>query len=570
MDSRAPSRSCRFVRLPFDTCPPISPGVFLPSLKETSLKALATTALILGLVPICLCEDTNFAVTAITRTVEDSVSLHWRSETNAVYRIQFASELATNTTWETLYDNYPSHGATTFWTDQGDWVTNPEVLHPSKAQKRFYRIVKIGTNVAPPQVSIVFPTNGAVISGEVTVAMTATGAAPIATLALFVDGEEFESFSGDQTNVIINTCEWANGPHTLFAVAADATGIETTPSTNAVGAQYAASPYVTVLFSNYVSRFWFSEPRFEPELGETQHISAVFAADSDWTLTIRDVASNAVRTVTGTGTTMNFAWDGTGDGGSPLPIGLYDVEVFAMARPPANGSGPARPQRRRSYRVKGSPGTYGIAYQGHHPNPPIGSFTRPTNGLGGYVALDPNYQLPYGPIRRAGEIATKFAGAMDAGGWKPGFKLGNDSLRASHLRKPSKGGSSKFNEVNIGLLVGHGIRGTSGDFTIAANGPLQIYFPIWNTGQPNYDWVRFSECSFGSTNLRWMAIFACNILHDDNYQDMWDKLVLPINDDLHLLLSARTSVYMYPEFGRKWAQAMLGKEPGGVRTVREA
>lgn len=101
------------------------------------MKALATTALILGLVPICLCEDTNFAVTAITRTVEDSVSLHWRSETNAVYRIQFASELATNTTWETLYDNYPSHGATTFWTDQGDWVTNPEVLHPSKAKSGF-------------------------------------------------------------------------------------------------------------------------------------------------------------------------------------------------------------------------------------------------------------------------------------------------------------------------------------------------------------------------------------------------------------------------------------------------
>jgi Family of unknown function (DUF6345) len=75
--------------------------------------------------------------------------------------------------------------------------------------------------------------------------------------------------------------------------------------------------------------------------------------------------------------------------------------------------------------------------------------------------------------------------------------------------------------------------------------------------------VRLSECDFGSSNLRWMAIFACNILYDDNYQDMWDKRVLPINDDLHLLLSARTAVYMWPNFGEFWANDMLGKERGG-------
>lgn len=67
-----------------------------------------------------------------------------------------------------------------------------------------------------------------------------------------------------------------------------------------------------------------------------------------------------------------------------------------------------------------------------------------------------------------------------------------------------------------------------------------------------------------------MAIFACNVLHEENYLDMYDKLVLPINDDLHLLLSARTSVFMYPTFGRKWAQAMLGKERNGIQTVKEA
>jgi hypothetical protein len=67
-----------------------------------------------------------------------------------------------------------------------------------------------------------------------------------------------------------------------------------------------------------------------------------------------------------------------------------------------------------------------------------------------------------------------------------------------------------------------------------------------------------------------MAIFACNILHDDNYQDMWDKLVLPINDDLHLLLSARTSVYMWPNVAELWARDMLGKERGTPRSLVDA
>jgi hypothetical protein len=545
------------------------------------MKTLATVGLVLSVISSALCQNTNFAVTAVTRTVENSVTLRWNSETNAIYRIEFAPELSTSTVWKTLYDNYPSHGTNTFWTDQGDWATAPEVLHPSKEQRRFYRAVKTGTNVAPPQVTIISPTNGVVVSGDVTVSMIATGASPIASITLFVDGEAFDSINGDETNLVINTCEWANGPHTLFAVAEDATGVETTPSRNSVGAQFAASPYVSVLFSNYISRFWFSEAFFEPELGETQHISAVFPTNSNWTLTILDSSSNAVRTVTGTGTTMQFAWDGKGDGGASLPNGLYDFEVTATATNSGFSilatSGTSGTTRRVPRRVKGKVGTFGIAYQGHHPDGPIAGFTAPPNQPSGFITLagpspGVQYAIPYGPIGRAKEIAEKFAKAMSGGGWKtqPPFPLGNNDLLASHFRKPSKGGSSKFNDVNIGLYVGHGLRGLTGDRTIAATLPLQTYIPIYKTGASNYDWVRLSECDFGSANLRWMALFGCNLLHDDNYQDMYNKLVLPINNDLHLLLSARTSVFMYPEFGRKWAQAMLGKERGGIQTVKDA
>jgi hypothetical protein len=521
------------------------------------------------------CSATNaFQVVAITKTVEGSVTIRWNSECNALYRIDYAPSLSTNTAWQTLYDNYPSQGTSTFWTDGGNWVTEPPIDHPSKVQQRFYRVAKTGTNIAPPQVTIVSPTNGVVLSGDVTVSIVATSASSVALITLFVDGEEFDSIDGDQTNLVINTCEWANGPHTLFAVATDGTGVETTPSTNSVSVQYAASPYVTAVFSNYVSRFWFSQPFFEPELGETQQISAVFTTNSNWTLTILDASSNAVRTVTGTGATMNFAWDGTGDGGSSLAAGLYDFAISATTTgfaPLEDDDPTSSTSRRRSHRVRGKAGTFGIAYQGHHPNPTIGSFTRPSNGLGGFVTLTPNYALPYGNIKNAANIVNNFASAMSRGGWRSGFPpLGNDALTGANLRMPSKGGSNTFNQVNVGLLVNHGIRGSSGDYTISASGPLETYIPIYKTGASNYDWVRLSECDFGGSNLRWMAIFACNILYDDNYQDMYNKVVLPIDDNLHLLLSARTSVFMYPEVGRKWAQAMLGKEPGGIRSVRDA
>jgi Family of unknown function (DUF6345)/Bacterial Ig domain len=508
------------------------------------------------------CSATNaFQVIAITRTVEDSVTVKWNSECNANYRIDFASELSTNTVWQTLYDNYPSHGTTTFWTDQGDWIATPEILHPSKERKRFYRVVKTGTNSAPPQVTITYPTNNVVLSGDVTVSVTATGASDIAGIKLFVDGEEFGSISGDETNFVINTCEWANGSHTLFAVAEDTTGVPTTPSTNNISPQFAASPYVTPTFSNYISRFWFSEPFFEPELGETQHISAVFTTNSAWTLTIFDSSSNIVRTATGTGTRLDFNWNGTGTSNSTLSAGLYD---FAISATPTNsGFGPldedptSGTTRRRSHRVRGTVGTFGIAYQGHHPTSG-GSFHRPTNGLGGYVNVYHSY-LPYGPVGTADAMVEGFASAMTSKGWRMKFKSYNDGLASSYLRKPSKGGTSIFEQVNIGFMVLHGTRGTTPDYTVAASGPLETYWATWHTGATDYDWVRISDCEFGSsTNLRWMASATCSILYADNFWDMWDKVVLPVGDNLHSFLSAHSSMRAHPKLGEIWAKKMNG------------
>jgi hypothetical protein len=367
-----------------------------------------------------------------------------------------------------------------------------------------------------------------------------------------------------------------NGPHTIFAVAQNTTVAPATEVNADVRNAFAASPIVSVIFSNYVSRFYFSEPFFEPELGETQNISAVFAANSDWTLTITDPSGATNRTVSGTGATMNFAWDGKGNGGVTLSNDAYDFTLTASAASllASSTGGTATSPLTKAKKVKGKVGTVGIAWQGHHPdNCPVSSYHAPANApFFPSISISGNC-MPYPKLNPfAANLANNFAKRMSKSGWGTAVKLGDDDLVAAHLRKPSKGGSNIFNQVNIGLLTLHGTRGLNGDFTISGDGPLQSYMPIWKTGATDYDWVRISECDFGSSNLHWMAIAACNILDDTIYQDMYDKLALPINDDLHLLLGARTVLFIDPNLGEIWAKYMLGGWFGLVpaKTVEEA
>ncbi len=136
--------------------------------------------------------------------------------------------------------------------------------------------------------------------------------------------------STDGTNYFINTCEWGNGSHVLFATVAASTAVDG-PTASFGLAGHAVSSFVGVTFSNLITRISFSEQFFQPSLGQTQQVSAVFAANVNWTLQIRDVSSNLVRTATGSGTSMVFNWDGTGNGGASLPAGVYYHYLSAQA-----------------------------------------------------------------------------------------------------------------------------------------------------------------------------------------------------------------------------------------------
>jgi hypothetical protein len=156
--------------------------------------------------------------------------------------------------------------------------------------------------------------------------------------------------SFDGTNYVINSCEFANGEHMIFATAT-AYSSATADFGNYTLVGHSVSAFIPVYFSNLVSEISFSQVFFQPSLGETQDITASLAANCDWTLTIDDANTNAFRTITGTGNTVSFDWDGTSDGGTNVPVGVYYYNISAstngeplvIVSPPPDTNEPAPP-----------------------------------------------------------------------------------------------------------------------------------------------------------------------------------------------------------------------------------
>jgi len=101
---------------------------------------------------------------------------------------------------------------------------------------------------------------------------------------------------------------------------------------------------VNVTFDNLITGVSFSEEYFEPSQGQTQQVAATFAANVNWTLQVLNAASNTVRTVTGSGSSMHYNWNGTGEGNTNLPAGIYKYLISASTNglppePPFSGGG---------------------------------------------------------------------------------------------------------------------------------------------------------------------------------------------------------------------------------------
>ncbi|HUA58245.1 MAG TPA: Ig-like domain-containing protein [Verrucomicrobiae bacterium] len=86
--------------------------------------------------------------------------------------------------------------------------------------------------VTAPGVSVTSPSNGAFVSGSITVTASATSSIGIASVQFVVDGANFGS--PDTTSpysLALNTTSLSNGPHTIAAMAKDTAGNSTTSAT---------------------------------------------------------------------------------------------------------------------------------------------------------------------------------------------------------------------------------------------------------------------------------------------------------------------------------------------------
>jgi hypothetical protein len=294
-------------------------------------KWISTALLVFAMTNVYGQTDLNF--TGISATPDGAVQLTWNSVSNEYYEIDEADALGTNsdgsTAWHQLYTEYPAQGTNTMWQDDGNYGVVPAIVHPRFAGQRYYRIVYSGTNTAAnPTVAVTNPASGSVLSGQVTVSVAGSSSLPVLTTKLFVDGQQMDP-SDDGTNWVINTCEWPNGPHTLFATATADSDFSGASGVDPIYTGRGVSPFVPVTFSNLISQIEFSQPFFEPSLSETQVVTALFDVPCDWTLQIQDENTNTVRTVTGSGSSMSFAWDGTGDGETNIPDGVYNYVISA-------------------------------------------------------------------------------------------------------------------------------------------------------------------------------------------------------------------------------------------------
>lgn len=320
---------------------------------KTIRKGIMAGALVLALVTNIFAQ-TNLQFTSINVTDEGAVQFYWTSQSNHLYEIDEADALIdTNTgsiTWNKLYNQYPSQGTNTFIGDFGNYNLVPQIPHPKNAPTRFYRVVDEGADslaADEPTVFISSPTNGAIISGEMVIAVTAATDQPVLSgTKLYVDGQEMRpadsvtNWTDGSTNYetdtySINTCEWGNGTHTLFATAENESGFSDVLNAPSVATGHGVSVFVPAIFNNLVTRISFSQPFFDPSSGQTQQVSAVFPLNSDWTLNIVDVYSNVVQTVTGSGNSMLYNWDGTSNGMN-LPNGIYFYYITAATNGLAN------------------------------------------------------------------------------------------------------------------------------------------------------------------------------------------------------------------------------------------
>lgn len=209
-------------------------------------------------------------------------------------------------------------------------------------------------------------------------------------------------------------------------------------------------------------------------------------------------------------------------------------------------------------------GTIGFLHQGHHPK--FGSYSTPTRGPAlGNVRMSSGRQFgPWDKLKSPRVIANDATVLFPPIGYYA-FQKGDDAVTPGDLRKTSvTGGSNILNQFNIGVFIGHSVAGRDAEISL---GHLQSYVPIYNSAANSMTFVKAAtEMQFGSTNLKWMCFYSCNLLRDEYranpiYSQMKNAFHLPMNGRLHILQAYATEMSVHHGMAKVWTKALSGRSP---------
>ncbi len=66
--------------------------------------------------------------TGVKATDERAIQLRWRSNSNAVYRLEYAPELSSEIVWDALVDLFPAQGTNTMFLDTDNDSDDPSEI----------------------------------------------------------------------------------------------------------------------------------------------------------------------------------------------------------------------------------------------------------------------------------------------------------------------------------------------------------------------------------------------------------------------------------------------------------
>ena len=111
------------------------------------MKMTIQGAIIAAIITLATLASAQLQFTGISTTEEGAIRLAWQSESNTIYRVEYADQLVDpnlgDIVWQTLYDNYPSTARTHFGSTPATTWSEPRYLtqstHPTASTESSMR-----------------------------------------------------------------------------------------------------------------------------------------------------------------------------------------------------------------------------------------------------------------------------------------------------------------------------------------------------------------------------------------------------------------------------------------------